>query len=269
MAKLRTKLGAEPLTVLAAATASSLCPAVRFDSATVTSAVVTLADGVLRMVWIKKLVAAAVIVVGIGGTTVGVRGTLTAGDPPRDPTTKGRGDVEESQAVRVSLMGVKVQMIEAEAALKRLREEEARLIAQREALDLKMRKNGAVEVTVRRDQNGKDVFWCRELRSDGVLLLATETVSSAALGRHLKRVHADLDGPKSVSLIAEETAHYDAVAEAVRESRVAGYSGGRVSIHVRANVGLMYADKGATSDDFEHYVVNDFAIVDVRTRLRK
>ncbi|MBX9623367.1 MAG: hypothetical protein K2X82_06095, partial [Gemmataceae bacterium] len=176
--KLRARLaGRDPLAVLAAgltvpaglSAATARTAAVYTTSAVraagVSPAVAGLTEGVLRMVWVKKLTLAAGLAVAAAGVAVGVGGSGLArqeGDkaPPADTAKageKGSGDDE------VRRLTEELRKLEADEAANHKRQEELR----QARVKAEVRRYEAQQAEVRKLLAGKAAYWQIELVGDG------------------------------------------------------------------------------------------------------
>jgi RNA polymerase sigma factor (sigma-70 family) len=211
LARLRMKLAPAAVVVpvgLSAGTvrAAAVSLTSSLTAAGVGPAVAGLTNGVLRMFWVKKAVAAAVVALACGGLVVGIASAQKDGPPgARLPTDPPSDPVAEARRLAAQLEQLKKQQADLERGLKLVEEaaakEALRERDKRAELDRRIRAllPADVLVAITTGQGGPQ-FTIREKFGGKIGELLCSDVD--VLETYLTRAFAHAKGPKTIAIAA-------------------------------------------------------------------
>ncbi|MBN9524420.1 hypothetical protein J0H58_38885, partial [bacterium] len=195
-------------------------------------AVVGLTDGVLRMLWVKKLAAAAAVVLAGAGLLVG--GSLLALDPPTAPVPAAQPlpPAAPDDLVRrldEHLRELGRQKAALDERIQKAAAERANLADDRKAREAVAELRGTVAVAV--TEGGKGVGWVKPPYTVreviGGKVGEVQCFDLDVLELHLTRAFRDPNGPKAFRLEADQNFSHDQVHKVLGAAARAGFTKAR------------------------------------------
>jgi RNA polymerase sigma factor (sigma-70 family) len=259
LARLRARLGDRKLAALGVAgtaalpadlVAATVRSAVIFTTSTSTAvgvspAVAGLTDGVLRMFWMKKLVAGSVAAILVaGGLLAGVAARFDGVARAEEPSaTEPQAAPEDPDAV-VKRIEKRIDELRKQKEL--LGAMEMELFAEKEKLETAKRVKaeaaavaeleGAVAITVGRNPSGYS-YSVREVVKGRVAEIHTSDID--ILTTYLSRAFRDPKGPKSVRVAADKDHPYDGLRQVFAACAAAGYAKATFSHTTQAHLNYL------------------------------
>jgi RNA polymerase sigma factor (sigma-70 family) len=248
LGRLRVKLATAVVAVpvgLSAATvrAAEISLTSSLTAAGVSPAVAGVTNGVLRMFWVKKLVAASALAALLGGgLMIGYASDPAASGAPVSAQLAAQPDDPAAEAKRIAekIARLKKEQVEAEAALQRLNDEDAkrairaraeRLEVARKTLVAKLPADVVIDVT---HEVGKGPNWgvppYRVREAIGGKVEEVHCFTVPMLEVYLTRAFAAPNGPKTVALTADKATTQEQLAKVFAACAKAGFKKATVTL---------------------------------------